>query len=678
MKHNELSRRDFLRFTASATAMSLVAACSTGQAPAPDGDAAAAVDDAAPAAESAAEVPAGQYNEAPMLADLVASGDLPPVDERLPANPRVVSVNEEVGEYGGTWRRAYKGISDRWGPTKLHEEMAIEWDAPDPDTINVTANFVDRWEQNDDATEFTFYLREGIKWSDGVEFTTEDVQFWYDNIYLGDLGGQEDYYTLNGEPMQLEVIDDYTWKVTFVGPNPLLPITIAKRGGGIPGGPTMAAPAHYLSQFIPDHENGDQAMIDAALEETGVSTWQELFGQGGNMQGPIGFWFLNPERPVISAWRMVVAPPADPCVMERNPYYYQVDEQGNQLPYIDEITHDFFDSNEVFDLWIAQGRIDCQARHVSAANFTFYKESEGEGDYTVQIWRTASTNCLHPNINNADPVLAELFDTPQFREALSIAIDREGINSLVYDGLFEPRQASPVTGSPNYDEEFEQRWTEYDPERANQLLDELGLELGDDGIRLRPDGEPLSFTILHRALTGTPGADEISQVEQYWRDIGLDVNQEVVERSLYEERVNNADVDVGVWGCDRNSVVMADPGRYLGTIQDGPWAPAFGAWWENAPSAKQVEPPEDHIIREIWSLWEQTRAEPDETKRNALFTELLNIHKEHPWMIGTVGEAPRPVIVSNNFGNMLAGYIGDDTLRDLGLINPQQFFIRQA
>jgi peptide/nickel transport system substrate-binding protein len=511
-----------------------------------------------------------------------------------------------------------------------------------------------------------------------VEFTTDDVQFWYDHVYLGDLGGQEDYYTLNGEPMQLEVIDQYTWKTTFAGPNPLLPITIAKRGGGIPGGPTMAAPAHYLSQFIPDHENGNQEMIDAAMSTAGVSTWQELFGKGGDMQGPIAFWFLNPERPVISAWRMKVAPPADPCVMERNPYFYQVDEQGNQLPYIDEITHDFFDSNEVFDLWIAQGRIDCQARHVNAANFTFYKESEDAGGYRVMLWKAASTNCLYPNINNSDPVLAELFDTPQFREALSISIDREGINSLVYEGLFEPRQASPVSGSPNYDADFETRWAEYDPDRANQLLDELGLEAGADGIRLRPDGQPISFTILHRSLTGDPGADEIDQVQQYWRAIGLDVNQEVVERSLYEERMNTGEVDVGVWGCDRNSVIMADPGRYLGTIDDGPWAPLFGHWWSDSVDGVKAEPPEDHPIREIWSLWEQTRAEPDETKRNGLFKQLLDIHKEHPWMIGTVGEAPNPVIVSNQFGNMLPGYIGDDTLRDLGLINPQQFFIRQA
>ena len=691
MTNENVSRRRFLQLSAAGATGAILAACAQ-QAPPPAQpapveeaaeEAEEVVEEAAEEAEEAMEEPAeeeamasGQYSEAPMLAELVAAGDLPGVDERLPVNPRVITPNSETGQYGGTWRRAYKGLSDRWGPTKLHEEMAIEWDAPDPDTINVTANFVEKWEQNDDASEFVFTLREGIKWSDGVEFTTADVQFWYDNMYLGELQGQPDYYTLDGEPMQLEVLDTYSWKVTFAGPNPLLPITIAKRGGGPPGGPTMAVPSHYLSQFIPDNENADQGMIDAAMEETGATTWQELFGEGGNMQGPIAFWFRNADLPVINAWKITVPPPADPLVMERNPYYYQVDEEGHQLPYIDTITHDFFESNEVFDLWIAEGRIDCQSRHVNSANFTFYKENESAGDYQVVIWKTASTNCLHPNINNPDPALAELFDTPQFREALSIAINRDEINDLVYEGLFEPRQASPVSGSPNFDPEFETRWAEYDPDRANQLLDELGLEAGGDGIRLRPDGEPLSFTILHRNQTGTTGADEIDLVAGYWQDIGLDVNQEVVERSLYEERVNNAEVDVGVWGCDRNSVVMADPGRYLGSIQDGPWAPAYGGWWEDSPAVKQVEPPEDHIIREIWDLWAQTRAEPDETKRNGIFQQLLDIHKEHPWQIGTVGEAPRVNIVSNRFGNMLPGYIGDDTLRDLGLINPQQFYIK--
>jgi peptide/nickel transport system substrate-binding protein len=683
MSKETLSRRQFLRLSAGSAAGALLVACG-----APDAEEETTEtttqeevveetqpeqpETTAPEEEEEAEV-SSMYNEAPMLAALVAAGELPPVDARLPSNPRVLRVNSEIGQYGGTWRRAYKGLSDRWGPTKLHEEMAMEWDAPDPDTINVVPGFVEKWEQNADASEFTFFLRQGLKWSDGVEMTTDDVQFWYDEIYVGDIAAREEYYTFDSTPMGLEVIDAYTWKLTFPGPNPLLPIQVAKRTGGMTGGPSMAGPAHYLSQFIPTHPNANQSMIDAAMEEYGVSTWQELFGDA-NTQGPIAFWFRNPDVPVINAWHITSPPPSDPLVMERNPYFYQVDEEGNQLPYIDQITHDLFESNDVFDLWIAEGRIDAQGRHTSPGNFTFYKENEAAGDYQVYLWRAASTHALHPNIAHSDRVLGELFDTADFRQALSISINREEINNLVYEGLLEPRQASPVSGSPNYDPEFETRWTEYDPDGAIALLDGLALEVGDDGFRLRPDGETLSFTILHRDQTGTPGADEIDLVVGYWRAIGLDVNQEIVERSLYSERMDSNEVDVGVWGADRNSVVMADAGRYLGITTDGPWGAAYARWLADSPTGTKIEPPEGHPIREIWDLWNQARTEPDETTRNALFKQLLDIHKEHPYMIGTVGEDPATYIIKNNFHNVPDHYIDDDTLRNMGHVNPQQFY----
>lgn len=660
----KLSRRNFLRLAAGSTAGAIAAA-------------AVPVSLAAPAQQAT-------YNEAPMLADLVSSGDLPPVNERVPSNPRVITPREEVGQYGGTWRRAFKGISDRWGPTKLNEEMAIEWDAPNNETVNLIPNYISDWTQNDDATEFSFTLRDGLRWSDGEVFDTEDVQFWYDHFYLGEIQNKPSYYTVPGPDgelvdMELEVVDNLTWTVRFPAPNPLLPINIAKSTGGQTGGPTMAAPAHYLSQFIPDLAE-DTSMIDAALQEQGVSTWQELFSvaNDGGTQGPITFWFLNPELPVMNAWKATNQPTQDPFVMERNPFYHAVDTEGNQLPYIDRIEHALFEQNPTLDLWIAQGLIDLQYRHVDAANFTFYKENEEAGNYHVVLWRAASTNALYPNTNHSDPMLRELFDNAQFREALSIAINREEINELVYSGLMEPRQASPVTGSPNYDPDFETRWTEYDPDRANQLLDEMGLtERDGSGFRMK-DGQTITFRILHRETTGTPGADEMQLVEDYWRAIGLNVSQDVVERSLYEERVQQGNVDVGVWGADRNSIVIADPGRYIGWTDDGPWAPLYGHWYvQNTPHPKE-EPPEGHPVRQIMELWDQVKVEPDEAQRNALFTELLNIHKEHPYMIGTVGEAPIPVIVNNNMVNWPEGFIADDTLRDYGLAIPAQLFLRQS
>ncbi|MBZ0301062.1 MAG: ABC transporter substrate-binding protein, partial [Anaerolineae bacterium] len=433
----KLSRRDFLRLSAASTAGALAVSALPAM--------------AAPAKQM-------EFHEAPMLADLVASGDLPPVADRIPTNPRVITPYNEVGEYGGTWRRAFKGLSDRWGPTKCNEEMAIEWDAPDPDTLNLAANYISEWTQNADASSFTFTLRDGLKWSDGEPYTTADVQFWFD-LVAAKLRNPPGQLVVNGEFGKLEVVDALTWTVTFAGPNPMLPIFIAKSTLGMDGGPTMAAPKHYLEKYWGDQDTADQDAISAMLEANGLNDWTELWysSSPGDSQGPVDFWFRNPELPIINAWRSANSPLEDPHIMERNPYYHAVDTEGNQLPYIDNIKHALFESAETLNLWIAQGLIDMQNRHVSPANFTFFKENEEAGDYKVVLWKAASTHSFFPNVSHPDPVLAGLFDTAEFREALSISINREEMNNLIYDGLLEPRQASPVSGSPEFDPDFETR-----------------------------------------------------------------------------------------------------------------------------------------------------------------------------------------------------------------------------
>ncbi len=327
-----------------------------------------------------------------------------------------------------------------------------------------------------------------------------------------------------------------------------------------------------------------------------------------------------------------------------------------------------------------------QQRHLSSADYTFFRENQEAGDYHVVTWRAAQTNAFHPNICCADPVLRQLFDTPEFREALSIAINREEINQLIYSGIMTPRQASPVRGSPQYDPDFTSRWTEYDPERANALLDGLGLTERDSaGHRLRPDGQVLGFTITYSEVLGSMNPDEVQLVVNYWKALGIRVSQEIVERSLYDERTRTGDIEVGVWFVDRSSIVPADPYRYLGTINDGPWAPLYAHWCAAQRTADpstygwpNEEPPADHPIRQMWDLWDQVQREPDEATRHELFMQILAFHKEHPYMIGTVGEDPQSVVVKNNFMNVGSGFISDDTLRNEGIARPKQFFIRQA
>ncbi len=656
---NKLSRRRFLQLSAGAVGAAALNA--------------SVIKAGAPQSAPVQDV---SYSEAPMLADRVASGDLPPIEERLPKNPRVVPVRDFVGQYGGTWRRAYTGVSDMQGPVKLIYVFGLHFDiSPDLENIDIVPGLYDEWSQNDDATAYTFHIREGVHWSDGELFDTDDVQFWYDWYYQGELGPNYDALTFNDTPMQLDIVDQYTFTVTFAASNPLLSLKIARDDTEGPhGGPTMAAPSHYLSQYIPDL--GDQALIDAAIEKFGVSSWQELFGVGGDRHGPIAWWAMNPDVPCLNAWIMEAPLPfSEPIVQVRNPYFYCVDETGQQLPYIDRIEHRLYEDSNTFDLWVTQGLLDMHERHVSAASYTLYKENEDVGGYQVYLWKGASTDAYFPNTSHDDPVIRELFMDPRFRHALNIAVNRQEINDVAYNGLFEVRQGSPVTGSPQFDAEFETLWTEYDPEAAIALLDEIGLPVGDDGMRLRPDGEPLSLHMLHSRLGEQSTMDEIGLVTGYWKAVGLNISEEGVERSLYEERVENNQVDIGYWGLDRSLFLEADPSAYIGGSGQQCYAVRYRQWYLGDEAG--IEPPEDHPLRRIWDLWAQASTEPDSDQRAALMHDLVNVHKEAPMWVGTVGEPPAPVIVANRMHNVPNGIPSDTTLRNVRVANPEQFYISE-
>jgi peptide/nickel transport system substrate-binding protein len=711
----QIQRRRFLKLAATSAAASFAIACG-GAPPAPTAKpadtaakpaeapkpadapkpAAAEAKPAAPTATTAAlqvqqqqvatPVPTAatsKYKEAPQLAQLVKDGKLPAVDMRLPAGPRVIKPMEETGQYGGTWHRAWKGLADRLAVGKLMEERLIEWDAPDTNTLRLVPNFIEKWDQSPDAKEFTFYLRKGIKWSDGVEVTTDDVKFW-----IEDVEGNKDIRPAPSQVLwqnvgterksaTITVVDKYTWKAKYEVPNPLLPIWLAKnsgQGAGFEVFPAFFAPSHYLKKFHAKYT--DKAALDKMATDQKLTGWVELWGKGGQLDGPIGHYVRNPDLPTVAAWKASKVPPVDPIVMERNPFYWQVDDQGNQLPYVDAVEHLFFEDTNVFKLWITQGKIDLQNRHVESASYTFFKENESKGGYRVLNWRSASTNTYFPSINARDPVLAKLFEMPEVRQAMNLAVNRKEISDVVFNGLLKPRQYGPIKGSPEYDEGMEQAWAQYDVAKANQLLDTAGLKKGADGVRVRPDGKPFEVTILHSTSPGAAENDQHELVRKYWTAVGIKASVKAVDRAFYMEEYRNGRIEVGYWGWDRASVNKADPGRWTAIVADGPWAPTYGQWYNKDAFLKE-EPPKDHWIRKIWELWEKTQQEPDDAKRDATFMEIIKLHRNAPVAVGVVGEAVSPWIVKSNFRNVKAGYINDDTLRDYGLINPQQFFFKK-
>ncbi|MES0884555.1 ABC transporter substrate-binding protein [Roseibium sp. SCP14] len=609
------------------------------------------------------------YTEAPMLAEQVKAGTLPSVDERLPENPRVIPVYGEIGQYGGTWSRAFKGPSDRWGPTKLMEERVVESYMDDEQQISLVPGWVGDYSVSDDAREFTFKIRKGLKWSDGAPVTTRDIRFWYEDVFLNEelTPSIKALYTSDGKPMELSFEDDYTFKVSFAKPYPLFLTILAKESTGRPGldRPGFIEPFHYLKDYHPKY--AEEAKLKAAIEEHGAKSWTDLWDSKGQIQA----WWFNPDMPVLTAWRVVTPPPAEIVVMERNPYYYGVDPEGNQLPYIDRIEHRLFQDPESLNLMAIQGEIDLQNRHLNVADFTLFKENEDKGGYVLDTWTKALTWTLMPNLNVKDDVLRDLYEDKRFREALNIAVDRETINELAFSGLGEARQASPVSGSPFFDEEAETRWTQYDPDRANALLDEIGLDKRDgDGFRLRPDGERLSIVVETRWDTQS---ETLELVRTFWEDVGVEAIIRIIDRTLFTQHVETSEYDMVLDTFDRASMITADPARFLGRYG---FAHGYYNWWDSRGETG-FEPPEDHPIRDLWKAWEAAQGASSLEEANKFAQEMVSIHKENGWQIGLVGEPPAIYVRNTDLKNFPTGFIHDDALRGIGLAYPQQLYFSQ-
>lgn len=670
----KISRREFIRLSTLATAGMVASACVAAQPPAAveqPAEAAVVVEEKvveeAPKEEAAVEeaMPASKYKEAPMLAALVKAGELPSVDERLPANPAVFDSLDGVGNYGGTLRRGFKGVSDRWGPTKMQDDSLL-WYTPE---LGLRACLAESWETNDDATEWTFHLREGVKWSDGTAFDSSAFMWWYENVMLHpafqtnpDIISATSW-SVSAPPSWLvaESPDPYTVKITFTAPNPLFHFQVTRGQPFLPG--------HYMAQFHHDLAS-DAATVEAAASQAGFETWDQYFVDRH-------FWHMNPDRPKIGPWVSKNPLSEELFLMERNPYFWQVDSEGNQLPYVDKVNHRLFESNEVFDLWITSGEIDFQNRHVNTGNFTLYKEGEEAGDYQVVVGVASGHRAIQFNQTTKNERLRELFNQRDFRIAMSLAVNREEMNELIWDGLLTPRQYSPLDSSPQYYPKLSEAYIDYDPDQANALLDGLGLtERDSEGFRLWTDGsgETISFIIEGTDEPGSSGEDEAQYIATAYTAVGIKATYKYFERTLYTEHYQANEIEAAWWGGDRTVLPLAAPIIFIGTQPDRPWNVAWGYYRTQPENPVAEQPPEGHWIWNIWEIWDQIAAEPNTDKQTELFKQILDIWAEELPMVGYLGASPALIIVKNGFRGYLPGYPVDDVTTDEHLLQTQTYY----
>jgi peptide/nickel transport system substrate-binding protein len=608
------------------------------------------------------------FQEAPMLSKLVEAGDLPPVEERLPTNPTVVEAME-VGEYGGTWQRAFKGPGDRWGPTKLMEERVLKYALDKDGNVVLEPGYIESYSISDDATSFTFTLLDGLKWSDGHPVTTEDVAFWYNDIFLNKelTPNFETYLAPGGDPLTVDIVDERTFTVNFAKPYVYFLNILAQDSTGGPSldRPSFIAPAHYLKPFNNNYASEEE--LAALAEEYKVEKWTELWGS----KGAITAWWFNEELPVITAWKVKGGVSGDKVTMVRNPYYYAVDQEGNQLPYIDTIEHRLFEAQDAFNLMIVQGQIDMQQRYATANDFTFYKENEEKGNYSILGSKSANVLSLVPNLTTSDEGLRELFENADVRKALSIAIDRETINELAFSGLGEGRSASPISGSPYFNAELEQHWAEYDPDQADALLDAAGLtEKDNDGYRLRPDGKRFQIVV---EISNDAYSDSLELVADNLSDVGVQILPRLIDRTQWDDNRKNNNYQMQMLPFDRLSIVPADPRTMLGSDF---FANEYFTWYRTGGESG-IEPPADHNLRKAWAAWDRATVAGSLEEADAATNEMIDTFVRNGWVIGIVGEVATPVIVKNNFHNVREGFVEDNITRGIGVARTQQMWIEQ-
>jgi peptide/nickel transport system substrate-binding protein len=595
----------------------------------------------------------GQYSEAPMLAARVAAGELPPVEERLPENPRVVPLAEgdTIGVYGGIWNRAWRGINDFHCFGRLVYDPVLRWprDPSDP----VQPGLAEKWEWNADNTELTLYFRKGLKWSDGEPFTVDDVIFWWEAIET-DPNVTAAIHTEWKTLQELIKVDDSTLTLKFSEPNGLAEtVGLAFHGNQWPLGFErfgFYAPKHYLEQFHPKYNS------DATYEQFEEKAMD-----------------YNVDRPVMTAWKITQYDPgATLMVAERNPYYWAVDEDGNQLPYIDQIYfHLVADVAGVNVMGIA-GQIDMQARAISLAEYPVYMENAEANGYHMLLWpqAMASNATLFPNESFADQKYRELFQTFDFRQALSLAIDRNAVNEIAFLGQGVPRTETVVPDSPYYQEDIEAVNAEYDPATAESLLDGLGLVKGSDGFRTFPDGSDLVL-VIETSGTGAGELDSYELITEEWNDIGLKTELKQETRDEYWARAGANEVMIGTWTTDRGLVPMVDP-IYQFPFDTRSWmAPAYGQWY-NTGGAQGEEPTDE--FKEVMSLYDEYMRTTDPAQQLEIGKEIVQLATTKLWVIGTVGLVPTPVVVKNTFMNVAEHHTADWIIMTPGTQDPAHFY----
>jgi peptide/nickel transport system substrate-binding protein len=642
MSKSPMNRRQFLTLSATVTAGALIAACGEPGAQPPS----VAVPTATPMGEATS-----RYREAPMLAERVASGDLPPVDQRLPEVPKVITPTDEIGHYGGTLNSFMLNAEDR--PAVLN--FALDYplvEVPREDFDGFVQQLpqggwqglgASSYEWNEDATQLILHLRPGLRWSDGEPCTAEDFLWFYRDEAMNTevVPTTPSHLVMNGEPISISAPDDYTLVYEFPAPNPGFLRLIRFEYN------LTRRPKHYFEEFHPRYN--DDATYEGYLAAT--NDW------------------LTPGRPHLGAWSVENRTP-DGVMCVRNPYFFGVDPEGNQLPYVDRVWFPMVGTTDNAILKAIAGEIDVAERGLQEIHqLPIMMENQGTGNYEVLRWGGTFFGVgtvLHFNYQLQDPAyenLRELLRNRDFRYALNIAIDREDINDAIYLGLGRPTMWVLNSTSAYFDDEVAEIVAPiYDVDQANALLDGLNLiDTDGDGKREYPNGGGPVTILVDVSSEIRPHVLSGEIIVRYWNAIGLDARLNTIARSLATDRLLQGINHARVWGP-----FNADIPEWSGEEAFRPLGlnPGFRKPDDSLPEEFEVmDDFNDRILKSLGDFPETLR----------LYKEMARYRIEHGIDVNTVADLPYLVVAHNRMGNVARNGNG---LLGVRIENQEQFYIK--
>jgi peptide/nickel transport system substrate-binding protein len=683
----QINRRDFLRlaaFSAAGVALSSLTSSeglaeSTTQMPVqPD--------------QSLGELP---LQEPPVLAEQVQAGVLPPLDQRLPTNPLVLTPLNRVGRHGGRMRLQHSWLAG-FTLEMMYGHSPIKWI---DDGLALTAGLCESWSTNANNTEWTLNFRQGLKWSDGASCTTADVMYWWQDLVLNPAHNDPvpDFGRAGGLLATFTAVDAYTLKITYAVPAPLTAKRLACWVNGSIG-ERWIAPRHYLMQYHPTY---NPSYTDFVVHDQMMDLR------------------TNPQSPTLNAWILAEYVDGVSARWERNPYYYAVDTQGQQLPYIDGLDELAQYDHDPFMNGLTQGEVhfNCFTYILALTDIPALQAAQTQGNYDVRLLDGGSGTgeCYYWNFDHPEERRRNLFRNPSFKRAMSLALNRASIRTAVCSGYGDitTGSISPKAIEFNYNQEARDKYAEirdaysaFNPAQAMALLDAINVvDVNADGWREFPDGTPLVLSIDYPNDISGMTRSTLDITEQNWMSIGLNVVRNELDPNTFLDlwRLGQLQVRAGWEVSDGPDHLIFVP--WVVPTETERWAPLCGRTymlrgtpdedtqcvidpWARIPPRYCSTDPQylGSTALQLQQMYDQAVLETDAMTRMEMVWDMVDLHIDPgPFFIGTVCNLPRIVIVSQSLENVptrdqlaLGGFLNPWIVPYPAIINPETFFFKHV